>query len=533
MIPILTPDQASALDRASAERGVGVEALMERAGFAVARAAARLAGGTYGRRAMVLCGKGNNGGDGLVAARHLQRWGMGVSVLLLASPSAYRGAAAAALASYAAADGRWIRFDAGALAREARRAHVAVDAIFGTGFRGGAEGAYAEAIDGLPAARAVLSVDIPSGVDGSTGAANGPAVGADATVTFGALKPGVVFDPGATLAGRVQVADIGFPPNLIHPDAWMVEPADAAVLVPVRPTDAHKRSTGVVLVVAGSRDMTGAPVLAASAAYRAGAGLVMLAAPRSALAVAQRALVEAVFVPLPETDAGTMAAGAVEVVAERFGGVHALAVGPGLSTHPETAAAVRRMVAASPVPVVLDADGLNAFSAQGVGSVELRELSGRPVDLVATPHAGEFARLTGVAAGDLDADRMGHARKAAADLRAIVLLKGPRTVVADPSGLVRVNPTGGPALATAGTGDVLTGAIAALVARGLEPADAAVLGAFVHGLAGSAAGADLGEGATATDVLARLPQAMADLRAGHVEVRGFPYWDRVDDGKDD
>jgi NAD(P)H-hydrate epimerase len=278
--------------------------------------------------------------------------------------------------------------------------------------------------------------------------------------------------------------------------------------------------------------MTGAPVLAAAAAYRAGAGLVILASPASALAVAQRALVEAVFVPLPETDAGTVAAGAVDVVAERFGAIHALAIGPGLTTHPETADAVRRIVNASTVPVVLDADGLNAFSMHGAGSVELRELADRRAELVATPHAGEFARLTGVPSGDLATDRMGHARKAAADLRATVLLKGPRTIVAEPSGVVRVNPTGGPALATGGTGDVLTGAIAALVARGLEPADAAVLGAFVHGLAGSAAGTDLGDGATATDVLARLPATMANLRSGLAEPPDTVATVPGDDGKD-
>ena len=191
---------------------------------------------------------------------------------------------------------------------------------------------------------------------------------------------------------------------------------------------------------------------------------------------------------------------------ERLDGVHALAVGPGLSTDPETAEAVRRLVSVSPVPVVLDADGLNAFAGRPA------ELAERSCDLVVTPHAGEFARLTGVPASDVAEDRIGHARKAAAELRCVVLLKGPRTVVADPSGRVRVNPTGGPTLATGGTGDVLTGTIAALVARGVEPFDAASLGAYVHGLAGQAAGADLGEGATATEVLERLPAAVASLR---------------------
>ena len=510
MIAILTPEEATALDRASAARGVGVDALMERAGFEVARAAVRLAGGAYGRRAVVVCGTGNNGGDGLVAARHLDRWGMGVTAMLLAARSAYIGQAAANLRRLLHADVRILGSSGPALAQELVRADVAVDAIFGTGFHGVAEGRYAEAIAALGTFGAsgapVVAVDIPSGVNGATAAADGPAVAADLTVTFGGLKPGVVFLPGAELAGRVEVADIGFPSDLVRSDAAMLEPADAAALLPRRGTGANKRSEGIVLVIAGSGSMPGAATLATLGAYRTGAGLVTLAGVPRAVEVAQGHVVDAVFVRLPETADGWLAEGAWPQLERQIGAAQAVAIGPGLGRHRETAALVRRVVASTDAPVVVDADGLNAFP-EGGG------LASRAGPAVLTPHAGEFERLTGVDPRDVATDRIGHARVAAASFGCVVLLKGPRTVVARPPGRATINPTGGPALATGGTGDVLTGVIAALLARGLDPGDAAALGAYVHGLAGDLASAELGEGTTARDVAERLPLAARSLAA--------------------
>jgi NAD(P)H-hydrate epimerase len=384
---------------------------------------------------------------------------------------------------------------------------VVVDAVFGTGFRGALEGEPLDAIRAMASCdAAVVAVDIPSGVNGESGAVERDAVVADVTVTFGAPKPGVVLFPGAAFAGEVRVADIGFPPDLVRSDLGLVEPEDAAVLLPARGAEANKRSTGVVLVVAGSRAMTGAGILTARAAYRAGAGLVTLAAPESALGAAKAALIESTFLPLPETDGGGASEDAWGPLTERFGSVHALAVGPGLGRDPATSALVRRLVAESPVPFVLDADGLNAFAGRG------DDLARRTSDCVVTPHDGEFARLTGAAVADVREDRIGHARKAAASFGCAVLLKGPRTIVAEPSGRARVNATGGPWLATGGTGDVLTGALATFIARGLPPADAAVLAAFAHGVAGELAGAERGEGALASDVLERLPVALEALR---------------------
>jgi NAD(P)H-hydrate epimerase len=294
----------------------------------------------------------------------------------------------------------------------------------------------------------------------------------------------------------------------VRSDLLLVEPGDVAALITPRDPESHKRSSGYVLIVAGSRTMTGAAVLAATSAYRAGAGLVTLAVPRGILPIIEGAITEATFLPLPETGEGSVSEDAWPVIEERLTQVGAAAIGPGLSTHPSTSELVRRFVAESPVPFVVDADGLNAFAGRGSLLVERRS------ECVITPHAGEFGRLTGLSAQDVTLDRVGHARKAAAGFRCDVLLKGSRTVVAEPDGRTRVNPTGGPFLATGGTGDVLTGAIAAFLARKLAPADAAVAAAYVHGRAGRMAADDLADGTTASDVAVRLPDALLELQGG-------------------
>lgn len=503
MIPVLTAAQTRAIDRETEARGTPVADLMERAGRATARAALGLAGGAYGRRAVALCGKGNNGGDALVAARYLSRWGMRVTAVLLEEPAALREPAVGAFEALGPAGVRWRPFSEGALARELDRAHVGIDGLFGTGFRGTAEGPYAAAIEALNAALApVVAVDIPSGVEGDTGAVRGPAVRAAVTVTFGAPKLGALLYPGAALAGAVEVADIGFPPDLLRSDVVAVEPADAAGWLPLREPDAHKRRSGVVLVVAGSRRMTGAARLVARGAHRAGAGLVRVAVPQRALTAVQAGLAEATFLPLPEGPEGSASAAAWEALRERLEEVEAVAVGPGLSTHGGTPKLVRRLVRECPAPLVVDADALNAFAGRP------GELAQRASDAVLTPHTGEFARLFGMPATEVLEDRVGLVRKAAAETGAVVLLKGARTLVALPEGEVRINPTGTPALATGGTGDVLAGMIATYLARGVSPGDAASLAAYVHGLAGEVAGETRGEGTLALEVADAVPEAV-------------------------
>jgi ADP-dependent NAD(P)H-hydrate dehydratase / NAD(P)H-hydrate epimerase len=508
MRPVLTPDQASALDRATQSRGISADLLMERAGRAVARAALDLMGGSYGRRAVVVCGKGNNGGDGLVAARHLARWGVRVAVVAvealddLREPSASNAARVREVPSI-----RVLRFAQATLDRELRRADVAVDAVFGTGFRGIPEDDWAEAVAGLNASSApVVAVDIPSGVNGSTGAVEGEAVRADLTVTFGAPKVGIVVLPGAELAGAVRVADIGFPQDLVLADAFVTDPADVAAVLPRREIDTHKRATGVLVVVAGSREMTGATGLVARGAGRIGTGLIQLAVPEGILPIVQTGLAETTFLSLPETSAGTLSIAALGPLLDRLEDADALAIGPGLSGNEETAELVRRLVRDCPVPFVLDADGLNAFTGRAA------ELADRKSEAVLTPHVGEFVRLSGVSARALAEDRLTHARALAERTGAVTLLKGSRTLVTTPDGVVRINLTGGPVLATAGSGDVLTGIIGGLAARGLDPVDAASAGAYVHGLAGILAGRSTGEGTLASDVARCVPEAVNRIR---------------------
>ncbi|TMK48824.1 MAG: NAD(P)H-hydrate dehydratase [Actinobacteria bacterium] len=505
MKPVLTPAEAAILDRETQARGIDAASLMERAGRQVARAATAVAGGFSGRRAVVVCGKGNNGGDGLVAARHLRRWGIRTTVVMMQPPEAFGEPAATNFLRLGQTDVRVRPFSPDTLARELARSDVAVDAMFGTGFRGSPEGDWERAIAGLNDwGGPVVAVDIPSGVNGETGAVKGVAVTADVTVTFGAAKIGIVLLPGALHAGLVEVVDIGFPADLLRADVWLSEGEDVAAVLPVRPPDTHKRDAGVVVVIGGSRSMTGAVSLMGEAAYRAGAGLVSVAVPEGILPVVQAALRETTFIPLPATDAGTVA-GRIDRLDEVVRSADAVAIGPGMTTDEETAAFIRSFVRACPVPIVVDADGLNAFAGR------TGELADRHSDAVLTPHAGEFARLAGITAAEVGADRVGHARKLASDIQATVLLKGSRTVIASPEGRVRINPTGGPSLATGGTGDVLTGMIAGLIARGLAPIDAATAGAYLHGIAGSHAGREKGEGATAGDVLAHVPDAVAEV----------------------
>ena len=506
MIPLLTSGETRVIDQQMVDRGTPIEVLMERAGMAVARAAAGLAGGSYGHRAVIVCGKGNNGGDGLVAARLLSRWGMAVDVFLL-SPQGSEGspleekvealARAGVQARAATEDG---------LARALARSDVAIDAIFGTGFRGEPEGMHRQAIEALNSGPApVVAVDLPSGVEGDTGAVRGAAVSADVTVALGAPKVGAALDPGASHAGVVEIADIGIPPDLLRAEVEMVEAADILEWLPVRSIDAHKRSTGVVLVIGGSARMTGAPRLVAEGALRMGAGLVTLAVPELILGTVQATAIEPTFLGLPSGPDGALSEGAWEILARELEGFDAVAVGPGLSTEPGAAALARRIVLESPVPVVADADAINAFAGRAPA------LANRRSPGVITPHTGEFGRLFGMEASEVLEDRLGFVRKAASETGGTVLLKGPRTLVAGPEGEVWVNSTGGAVLATGGSGDVLTGMIAALVARGLEGPRAAAAGAYVHGLAGELAAARTGEGTIASEVARAVPEAVMRL----------------------
>lgn len=432
MKPVVTVAEMKAID-AEAQRDCDLETLVRRAGTAVATSAVELMGGTYGRRVVVIAGKGNNGADGRVAADILRRRGARVIVVDAA--------------------------DAPERIDTSDPVALVVDAAYGTGFRG------SYSAPAVPPGVPVLAVDIPSAVDGDTGEAGGAPMRADVTVTFAALKPGLLQGDGPALSGSVQVADIGL--DVSQARIGVIEDADVMSLLPERSRSAHKWQTALS-VVAGSPGMTGAADLCAAAAYRAGAGMVRLGLPGAD--PDSVTVTEAVITRLP---AQQWASAALEMSDK----CRAMVVGPGLGRHPDTAAAVRKVVEDFAGTVVVDADGLHAL---GTGAEAAALLKGVRGQVVLTPHDGEFEHLTG---HPPSSDRITSARHAAADLGAVLLLKGATTVVADPAGTVRLVLSGSPRLATAGTGDVLSGVIGAFAARGLEPLAAAALGAHVHGQA--------------------------------------------------
>jgi ADP-dependent NAD(P)H-hydrate dehydratase / NAD(P)H-hydrate epimerase len=486
VLPVVTPAEMGEADRRTISAGTPERVLVERAGGAVAAAALRMLGTAYGRRVVVVCGRGNNGADGAVAARRLRARGVGVDeVALTRAPGG---------------------IDERALRRALGRADLAIDAMFGTGFRDALDGDAALVASAFAAAGvATLAVDIPSGVDGNTGEVRGAAVRALETVTFAALKPGLLFQPGREQAGRVHVADIG-----IEPVRAGTEPALAVLeghdlLLPRRAPDGHKWSAAV-FVIGGSAGMTGAPLMTARAAARSGSGMVVCGVPGRD-AAARASGTELVIRALSATKDDALAAGAADEVLAQVERFHAVAIGTGLGRGPETEQAVRRVVADCPVPIVVDADGLNALAGQPA-VLHARGEAGRPLAIL-TPHAGEFARLAG---HDVGADRVAAARRLAHRLGAIVLLKGPGTVIAEPGGRAVVNRTDTPALAAAGTGDVLSGIIAGLLAAGADPFTAAATGAYVHGRAARAAGT--GDELVAGDLIAALPPTLHALRSG-------------------
>ena len=516
MKPLTTVAAVQAADAVAERAGIPVAVLMGRAGAAVARAAARQLGTVAGRRVVALAGKGHNGGDALEALARLAGRGAGAEALVTGDPDGLGEQGRRCVALVRRAGGRVRQFDAAVAGRLLADADLVVDGVLGTGSSGAPRGPAAEAIAAANGAGApVVAVDIPSGVDGATGAVAGEAVTAVVTVTFQAAKPGHVLAPGSHRAGRLEVADIGLP---LEPGSWWIgEAADLAGLVPVPRAELHKRSRGVLLLVGGSPGMGGAPTLMGLAARRSGTGLLVLAVPASVVGRVGAEVPEAITVALPESGGG-LAAAADNACRRWLGEATAIGVGPGLGRADGTQKVVRGLLAAYRGPAVVDADGLFALGTGG-------PLAERRAPTLVTPHAGEFARL----APDAEGTRLDQAADRAAGWGATVLLKGDNTVVADPDGRLAVNPTGVPSLATGGTGDVLTGLVGALLAQGLDPFDAARLGAWVHGRAGALAVRALGPvSVAAADVAEHLPAAFGELvpegsgGRGPVDPEGVP-----------
>jgi hydroxyethylthiazole kinase-like uncharacterized protein yjeF len=523
---IVTAAEMRAIDRATSERfGVPSLTLMENAGSAVADHV--LADYGAAQNVVVLCGKGNNGGDGFVAARRLHERGKTVQVILLADPADLRGDAAMmfgrlpmeAIVVHSSEDLRSERV------RLALVADLYLDAILGTGFKPPVSGLYADAISILNASStAVIAVDIPSGADADAmGPQQVPQTGtiarADSIVTFTAPRPAHVFSSLTT--GPTVVAGIGSPEEAIVSSLQLnvITAHDFASLIGPRKLESNKGNYGHVLVVGGSLGKAGSVAMAGMAALRAGAGLATVATAKSVLATVAGFHPELMTEPLAETSEGTISARAGERLEELGKGKTVLAIGPGISQFSETSELVRTLVSKSDIPIVLDADGLNAFHGR------TDRLNGKGRVLVITPHPGEMARLCGCTIADVQKDRVGVAGRFARDHDLIVVLKGHRTLVVQPDGEAWVNMTGNPGMSTGGTGDILTGMVAGFIAQNTKHVLRAVCAAVhLHGLAGDVMRETVGEHSmVATDLLTGLPEAFR--RAQRAAGEKFVRWD--------
>lgn len=517
MPPLVTAREMRELDRLTIEElGLPGVVLMENAGRALAEDVAE--GLPEGARVAILCGAGNNGGDGYVCARWLREWGHDARVYLCAGRPRPGGDAAIHLGVYERMGGMVVDVpDAEALARvegEIRAAAVVVDALLGTGLSKEVTGHLAEVIavvNAVPGVR--VSADVPSGLDADRGRVLGVCVEAHRTVTFGFAKVGLVTSPGFEHAGVVRVVDIGIPRALLSrvgASLTLLDDPTVREKLPRRPATGHKGTFGHALVIAGSAGKVGAALLCAEGALRGGAGLVTVAAPPEVRPVVEQRILEAMSA---ELDYEAPLEDSLRALDRLAAGKAAIAWGPGMPTSEAARAVLFAALARLSLPIVLDADALNHVA------VEPSVVRSARSPVVLTPHPGEAARLLGRATPDVQSDRLGSARQLAADSGAVVVLKGARTVVAAPDGRAALNPTGNPGMATGGTGDVLCGLIAALLAQGLDAFDAACVGAYVHGRAGDLARARRGErGMTAGDVVQHLPDAFQDL-GGNVGTR--------------
>lgn len=534
---LVTGSEMAAIDHAAISRGVPSATLMERAGKESARVIAGWWRGVTGAQAgpirrrpaaaaarpprgrvIVLAGPGNNGGDGFVCARHLKAAGFTLRVLVAAEEGSLSEDAAVKHAvcrrermpvTFLPDPRAWGPGSEAAFA--ARDAMFLVDALLGTGSKGAPRGAIAAAIElAEQSERPIASIDIPSGLDPSTGYREHPFIKADLTVTLAIPKRGIAMEPGRSSAGLVEVVDIGIPPVIVEemiPGMLIADPDWARGMLPTRPMDAHKGSVGRALIVGGSGGMMGAMALASEAALRAGAGFVTAAAPMSCVDTLEARVVEVVKRGLPETNERTLALGARDEILAEALRADVVAIGPGLSRNADSQELARELIERVEAPVVLDADGLNAFEGRGV-----RRKHG---PLVLTPHYAEAARLSGQTVAEVARNPAAWARRFADESRAIVCLKSVPMVTAVPAEPLILNATGNPGMATAGAGDVLTGTIAGLIAQGVDAEEAGALGCYLHGLAGDVAARRLGmRGLIAGDILRALPAAIMALESG-------------------
>ncbi len=510
---VVSADEMREIDRRAIEEyGVPGVVLMENAGRAAADAIETVCLEERVDRVLVVAGKGNNGGDGFVVARHLVNRGIDATILLIGKMADVEGDAKINL-DIAVKMGIEVRdslMDVSAVEGEVRSAGLLVDALLGTGLTKEVEGFYAEVIDAINMSDSpIVSLDIPSGLDASTGRVLGTTVEADLTVTFCLPKIGCILYPGADYVGDLILADIGAPIDLLEDrdlKTSIILEEDAAELILPRDEESHKGSYGHLLLVAGSRGKTGAAVLAADAAMRGGAGLVTLAAPASLDDILENKLTEVMTEPVAEEENGFFTEGAATDILKQLEGKSTLVLGPGISRKKETGQMIRHILGKLSVPAVIDADALWHLS----GTLEL--IKDSKASLILTPHPGEMARLLRISAAEVQADRLGISKRFAAEYGCYLILKGARTIIASPSGEAFINSTGNAGMASGGTGDVLAGLIGALLCQGCSPLESSIAGVWIHGEAGDKAAEEKGAaGLIASDIIEKIPEVMKDL----------------------
>ncbi len=503
-------------------KGIGIPglSLMENAGGAVARLIQHTLGNLANKHVVVFCGKGNNGGDGFVLARHLSNAGARISVFLTSSPLDIRGDARLNFNVLKKISGRATppitlqRYSRNIL-DTLQKIDAVVDAIFGTGFSGRIKQPLLGLVEWINIQNVpVFSVDIPSGLNATTGVVENAAVRAHHTITFGLRKSGLLLNSGKEFSGNVEVADIGIPKAVTESKTlsktFLVDLADVRARLPRRPLTANKYSVGKVFVVAGSKGLTGAAALCATSALRAGAGAVLLGTPEAVYPTMMRKLTEVMVMPLPSTDEGTLSDMSFEALQPKLAWADVVVVGPGLSRNAQTQSVVLRILKEYSGRILLDADGLYAAASAGLDMLKKSK-----ADVILTPHSGEFGNLVKKKSEEVDRNRIDFPRALAKQLRKTVILKGAPSITATLDGTTYVNSTGNPGMATIGSGDVLSGIIAALWAQGCPAEIAAYSGVYLHGLAGDLAKREFGERSLiAGDITGHLPQAFSIVENG-------------------
>ncbi len=510
---VVTAEEMQAVDRYTIDTlNLIGRVLMENAGRAVFAAIREHWAPLAGKRAVVLCGKGNNGGDGFVVARYLQNAGVACEICLVGATGDVRGDAAANYLILTRLGYTVQEFQAIEAMPDLHQADFIVDALLGTGVRGPLQGLMAQIVTRInDSGRPVIAIDLPTGMNADTGEVAGPCVKAQLTVTIGCCKQGLLFSPAREHAGEVIVAEVGFPDAAFQRVAeeknnklatFLLAPEVLSNWLPRRPPHAFKNRVGQILVIAGSAGFGGAARMTAVSALRAGAGLVVLAAPSSLLPSLEAATAEVIKLPLLEEN-GAVSAAAIEQLQNRLQWAEVIAIGPGLGTTEGTKRVVKHILAEYSGTIVLDADALNILAGH---QESIRRAAGK---IILTPHPGELSRLTGANKMAIATNPVAVARQTAEELGQVLILKGAPTVIASPTGEVFINSTGNAGMATGGSGDVLTGIIAGLAGQHLDPLRAALLGVYVHGLAGDLARDKLGEWSMlAGDIMEQLPLAL-------------------------